>query len=113
MQLTYYEFAKEELETLDTGAATTGSSFTSSSSDSGQPADQEALANSVVADQEYEHAQRGDDPDFDLVRFLGQLGIPVTFLHTPCWDLQRGGAAVDEATPRRATALCCLLDLSV
>ena len=33
MQLTYYEFAKEELEQLDTGGCGRTSSFTSSSSD--------------------------------------------------------------------------------
>ena len=67
MQLTYYEFAKEELETLDTGAPTTGSSFTTSSSDSGQVVDQQAPDDSANLDQDDEQAQQREDAGINAV----------------------------------------------
>ena len=72
-QLTYYEFAKEELEQLDSGVAGTGTastSFTSSSSDtqdSSQPTGQttpqdreEHLHDAEEEDSAYQHQQQHD-----------------------------------------------------
>lgn len=80
MQLTYYEFAKEELETLDNGAPPTGSSFTTTSSDdldSGQhlnrqtPQDIDDLEN-----EQQQHAQQRDAAGLEPVR-------PYCFRHLP------------------------------
>lgn len=67
LQLTYYEFAKEELETLDNGAATTGSSITTSSSDeleAGQQLDRHS-AEPITAQG---HAMQRDSAGFETVQ---------------------------------------------
>lgn len=70
LQLTYYEFAKEELETLDNGNATTGSSITTSSSDeldTGQQLDRQTPKGSADMDAEQEHALQRDDEGLEPV----------------------------------------------
>ena len=79
MQLTYYEFAKEELETLDNGAPPTGSSFTTSSSDdldSGQHLDRQTPQDSDALDAEQQHAQQREAAGLEPVR-------PYCFRHLP------------------------------
>lgn len=70
MQLTYFEFAKEELETLNNGTATTGSSFTTSSSDdldSGRHLERQTPHEEADPEPEHAYGQQQTAPGLETV----------------------------------------------